>query len=206
MRLFLYISLFLYFFISFLFAEETRQVDKHEHGVGELNIAIQSNTMVLEFMIPGADVVGFEYEAKSEQDKATVSAVLTKFDDYNNIFIIPTNSKCILISSKININQEDDHDDHDDHDEHDGHDDHEAHDDHDGHDDHDELQEEAHNEFYAKYTFECGDIKSLDLLEFPYFETFSNSGELEVQFVSEIGSTSFEVEADSPIINIEGKI
>jgi hypothetical protein len=193
-RLFLYISLFLYFFTSFLFAEETRQVDKHEHGVGELNIAIQSNTMVLEFMIPGADVVGFEYEAKSEQDKATVSAALTKFDDYNNIFIIPTNSKCILISSKININQEDEHDEHDEHD------------DHDGHDDHDEHQEEAHNEFYAKYTFECGDIKSLDLLEFPYFETFSNSGELEVQFVSEIGSTSFEVEADSPIINIEGKI
>lgn len=191
MRLFLYISLFFYFFISLLFAEETRQVDKHEHGVGELNIAIQSNTMVLEFMIPGADVVGFEHEAKSEQDKATVSAALTKFDDYNNIFIIPTNSKCILISSKININQEDEHDEHDDHD---------------GHDDHDEHQEEAHNEFYAKYTFECGDIKSLDLLEFPYFETFSNSGELEVQFVSEIGSTSFEVEADSPIINIEGKI
>ena len=194
MRLFLSISLFLYFFTSFLFAEETRQVDKHEHGVGELNIAIQSNTMVLEFMIPGADVVGFEYEAKSEQDKATVSAALTQFDDYNNIFIIPANSKCILISSKININQEDEHDEHDEHD------------DHDGHDDHDEHQEEAHNEFYAKYTFECGDIKSLDLLEFPYFETFSNSGELEVQFGSEIGSTSFEVEAVSPIINIEGKI
>ena len=182
MRLFLYISISFYFFISLLFAEETRQVDKHEHGVSELNIAIQSNTMVLEFMIPGADIVGFEYEAKSEQDKATVSAALTKFDDYNNIFIIPINSKCLLVSSKININQEDDHDDHDEH------------------------QEEAHNEFYAKYTFECGDIKSLDLLEFPYFETFSNYGELEVQFVSEIGSTSFEVEADSPIINIEGKI
>ncbi|MFL2890521.1 MAG: DUF2796 domain-containing protein, partial [Candidatus Pelagibacterales bacterium] len=147
MRLFLYISISFYFFISLLFAEETRQVDKHEHGVGELNIAIQSNTMVLEFMIPGADIVGFEYEAKSEQDKATVNAALTKFDDYNNIFIIPTNSKCLLVSSKININQEDDHDEH---------------------------QEEAHNEFYAKYTFECGDIKSLDLLEFPYFETFSN--------------------------------
>ena len=197
MRLFLYISISFYFFISLLFAEETRQVDKHEHGVGELNIAIQSNTMVLEFMIPGADIVGFEYEAKSEQDKATVNAALTKFEDYNNIFIIPINSKCLLVSSKININQEDDHDDHDDHEEQDGQDD---------HDDHDEHQEEAHNEFYAKYTFECGDIKSLDLLEFPYFETFSNSGELEVQFVSEIGSTSFEVEADSPIINIEGKI
>ena len=191
MRLIYFFTVIFSISLNVLHAEETRQVDKHEHGVGELNIAIQSNTIVLEFMIPGADIVGFEYEAKSEQDKATVSAALTKFDGYNNIFIIPANSKCILISSKININQEDEHDEHDDHD---------------GHDDHDEHQEEAHNEFYAKYTFECGDIKSLDLLEFPYFETFSNSGELEVQFVSEIGSTSFEVEADSPIINIEGKI
>ena len=95
------------------------------------------------------------------------------------LFSIPSAFAAATDDNEININQEDDHDEH---------------------------QEEAHNEFYAKYTFECGDIKSLDLLEFPYFETFSNYGELEVQFVSEIGSTSFEVEADSPIINIEGKI
>ena len=35
-------------------------------------------------MIPGADIVGFEYEAKSEQDVALVNNALSKFDDFVN--------------------------------------------------------------------------------------------------------------------------
>ena len=53
-------------------AEETRQVDKHEHGVGELNIAVEGSTIEFEFMIPGADIVGFEYVAKSDDDIAKI--------------------------------------------------------------------------------------------------------------------------------------
>ena len=74
------------------------------------------------------------------------------------------------------------------------------------HGDHDEHAEENHNEFYAKYSFECGDIKAINKVEFPYFSTFLNSGELEVQFISSVGSVSFEVEAEEPSINIDGKI
>ena len=44
------------------------------------------------------------------------------------------------------------------------------------------------------------------MIEFPYFKTFPNSGELEIQFVSELGSTSFEVEADDAMIDTRGKI
>ena len=76
----------------------------------------------------------------------------------------------------------------------------------DEHDDHDEHDEEAHNEFVAHYSFNCGNIKEIDRISFPYFTTFPNSGELEVQFVSEIGSTSFEVEGDEPFIDLKGKI
>jgi hypothetical protein len=168
-----------------LHAEETRQVDKHEHGVGELNIAIENKIINFEFMIPGADIVGFEYKAKSTHDIATVNSALKKFDDYKNIFIMSGDHQCILLSQKININQEDEHDEHGEHDEHD---------------------EETHNEFYVKYSFECDSINLINKVEFPYFVTFPNSGELEVQFISELGSTSFEVEADKPVINIEGKI
>jgi len=199
----IYFSILLSALASNAIAEETRQVDKHEHGVGELNIAIDKNIMDFEFMIPGADIVGFEYEAKSEQDVALVNNALSKFDDFNNVFTIPSNAQCKLGFSEVKINQEEEHDDHDEHDEHDEHDDH---DEHDEHDDHDEHDEEVHNEFYAKYSFECGNIKAINEIEFPYFTTFPNSGELEVQFISELGSTSFEVEADEPSINTEGKI
>ncbi len=181
----IYFSLLLSTMATVAIAEETRQVDKHEHGVGELNIAIDKNIVDFEFMLPGADIVGFEYEAKSNNDIALVNDALSKFDNHNNIFVIPAEGKCNLAASEITINQEEEHDEHDEHEEH---------------------AEEAHNEFYAKYSFECGNISAINKIDFPYFKTFPNSGELEIQFVSELGSTSFEVEADEPIINTEGKI
>ena len=203
MRKNIYYSLLLSALVSVSVAEETRQVDKHEHGVGELNIAVEGNSIDLEFMIPGADIVGFEYKAKSEADIALVNDALIKFDEFNNIFSIPSTSNCNLVEADISINQGDNHkDEHN----HDGHDDHDEHEDEHDHDDHDEHDEEAHNEFVAHYSFNCGNIKEIDRISFPYFTTFPNSGELEVQFVSEIGSTSFEVEGDEPFIDLEGKI
>ena len=203
MRKNIYYSLLLSALVTVSVAEETRQVDKHEHGVGELNIAVEGNSIDLEFMIPGADIVGFEYKAKSEAEIALVNDALIKFDEFNNIFSIPSTSNCNLVEAEISINQGDNHKDEHNHDEHeDEHD----HDDHGEHDDHDEHDEEAHNEFVAHYSFNCGNIKEIDRISFPYFTTFPNSGELEVQFVSEIGSTSFEVEGDEPFIDLKGKI
>ena len=187
----------IYILISFnlltfaISAEETRQVDKHEHGVGELNIAVEGSTIEFEFMIPGADIVGFEYVAKSDEDIAKINQALKTFDDYTNIFTLPSNSLCELNGQKVALKEEDEHDDHDEHDEH---------------DDHDEQAEENHNEFYAKYSFECGNINAIKEVKFPYFANFTNSGELEVQFISNMGSTSFEVEGDEPLINTDGKI
>ena len=60
MKFILSIYIILSFSSAQLYAEETRQVDKHEHGVGELNIATEGDVIEFEFMIPGADIVGFE--------------------------------------------------------------------------------------------------------------------------------------------------
>lgn len=198
MKFILSILIFFNFSITKVYAEETRQVDKHEHGVGELNIATEGDVIEFEFMIPGADIVGFEYVAKSDADIASIKKALKTFENYENVFTLPKNSRCQLTEKQVALKE--DEDDHDDHEEHDEHDDHE------GHDDHDEHAEENHNEFYAKYSFECGDIKAINKVEFPYFSTFPNSGELEVQFISSIGSVSFEVESEEPSINIDGKI
>ena len=195
MKFILSILIFFNFSIAKVFAEETRQVDKHEHGVGELNIATEGDVIEFEFMIPGADIVGFEYVAKSDTDIANIKKALKTFENYENIFTLPKNSRCQLTEKQVALKEDED-----------DHDDHEGHDDHDDHEGHDEHAEENHNEFYAKYSFECGDIKAINNVEFPYFSTFPNSGELEVQFISSIGSVSFEVEADEPSINIDGKI
>ena len=192
----LFIFLILNISITGIYAEETRQVDKHEHGVGELNIAIDGSLAEFEFMLPGADIVGFEYEAKSDEDLAKIENALLVLENYENLFALTKNSKCVLADLDYHLSGEE-HDEHAD-EEHDEH----ADEEHEEHEEH--AEEESHTEFYAKYSFKCDNIKLLDKVEFSYFKTFPNSSELEVQFVSDIGSNAFEVEADKPVIILKG--
>ena len=206
MRFILSLYVVLSYSISTVLAEESRQVDKHEHGVGELNIAIDGSLAEFEFMLPGADIVGFEYEAKSDEDLAKIENALLVLENYENLFALTKNSKCVLADLDYHLSGEE-HDEHAD-EEHDEHADeeHEEHADEEHADEeHEEhADEEGHTEFYAKYSFKCDNIKQLDKVEFSYFKTFPNSSELEVQFVSDIGSNAFEVEADKPVIILKG--
>jgi hypothetical protein len=196
----LFIFLILNISITGIYAEETRQVDKHEHGVGELNIAIDSNMIALEFMLPGADIVGFEYKAKSDEDLAKIENALLVLENYENLFALTKNSKCVLADLDYHLSGEE-HDEHADEE----HADEEHADEEHADEEHEEhADEESHTEFYAKYSFKCDNIKQLDKVEFSYFKTFPNSSELEVQFVSDIGSNAFEVEADKPVIILKG--
>ena len=197
----LFIFLILNISITGIYAEETRQVDKHEHGVGELNIAIDGSLAEFEFMLPGADIVGFEYEAKSDEDLAKIENALLVLENYENLFALTKNSKCVLADLDYHLSGEE-HDEHAD-EEHDEHAD-EEHDEHADEEHEEHAEEESHTEFYAKYSFKCDNIKLLDKVEFSYFKTFPNSSELEVQFVSDIGSNAFEVEADKPAIILKG--
>ena len=91
MRFILLLSVALSYSISTVLAEESRQVDKHEHGVGELNIAIDGSLAELEFILPGADIIGFEYEAKSDEDLAKSENALLVLENYENLFSLTKN-------------------------------------------------------------------------------------------------------------------
>ena len=197
-------------------AEETTQLDAHEHGVGQLNIAFDENKIAMELHAPGADIVGFEYGAKSDADLAAIDAALQTLSDPLGLFLIPEAASCIVITAHAKLESEDsDHDEegHDDHDE-DGHDDHdeeghddhneEGHDDHDeeGHDDHDEAP--GHTEFHAEYLLECANLTEISAITFSYFEIFPNALELEVQVISDKGATAFEIERDVAKLDLRG--
>lgn len=129
-------------------AESKRELGAHEHGVGQLNIAIEDQTIAIEFMAPGADIVGFEYEATSDEDLAKIDTALETLGKPLDLFVLPDAAGCTVTNAVAELETEDEHDDHghddhghDDHDDH-GHDDHDDHDDH-GHDDHDEDKAKA---------------------------------------------------------------
>ena len=173
-------------------AEETTQLDAHEHGVGQLNIAFDENKVAMELHAPGADIVGFEYGAKSDVDLAAIDAALQTLSDPLGLFLLPEAASCIVITAHAKLESEDS--DHDDHDE-------EGHDDHDD-DDHDEAP--GHTEFHAEYLLECANLTEMSAITFSYFEIFPNALELEVQVISDKGATAFEIERDVAKLDLRG--
>ena len=197
------------------FAEETRALDAHEHGVGVLNIAIDGTTVAMEFEAPGADIVGFEYVAESDADRAAIDAAVATLSAPLDLFVMPADAACSVESASAERESEDDHDDHG-HDDHaeEGHDDH-ADEDHDAHDheehaedahdehDHDAHAEEAgHSAFHAVYTLTCDNPDALTSITFAYFDVFANAKEVEVQIISLAGAQAFEVERGAPVLDL----
>ena len=141
-------------------AEETRQLDAHEHGVGELNIALDGSTVVMELHAPGADIVGFEYEAESAEDRAAIDAAIATLSRPLDLFVLPAAAECSVTEASVELETEHD----------DEHAEGEAHDDHDHDDDH--ADEAGHTGFHAEYALNCGNPSALTDITFAYFETF----------------------------------
>ena len=189
-------------------AEETRELDSHEHGVGELNIAFEGNTVAMELHAPGADIVGFEYAAESAEDRASIDAAVAALARPLELFVMPEAAECSVVQASAELESEEDHEDHEeDHDHAEGHDDDHA-EEHDEnhaeahHDDDDHGDEASHTEFHAEYTLSCGNPEGMTEITFAYFDVFENARELEVQIVSDSGAQAFEVERDDPTLDL----
>lgn len=197
-------------------AQDTRQLDAHEHGVGQLNIAFDGDRIAIELHAPGADIVGFEYAAESSEDRAKVDDAAARLARPLDLFSLPASAGCGVVEASASLESEEEHEEH----KEEGHDDAdhegEAHADHEkdghkdedhaGHDDahdHDGHADEAgHTEFHAEYLLECADAAEATLITFAYFDVFPNALELEVQVISDRGATGFEVERDAPTLDL----
>lgn len=183
------------------YAQETRQLDAHVHGVGVLNIAAEGSTLMMELRAPGADIVGFEYSPETDADTAAVDSALATLGQPLSLFAIPEAAGCSVTEAAVELEVEDDHEGHD-HDAEKGHDDH-GHDDH-AHDDHADGAKATHTEFHATYTLTCADPAAITTVAFPYFDLFENALEVEVQVVTGAGAQAFEVERDAPTVDLTG--
>ncbi len=193
-------------------AEGTRDLDAHTHGHGALNIALEGNQIAIELEVPGFDIVGFEYTAQSDEDKAAVVAALETLGDPAKLGSLPGAAGCDLVEASVEFQGGDDHNG-----DHGGHDDHAAegaehvHDDHVRHgDDHahhdnageDHVEAAAHSDFHAEYLMTCAAIDRLTTIGLPYFQAFPNSESLAVQLVTEQGAAQMKATPDEAVIDL----
>ncbi len=183
---------------SVVHAEEARQLDAHEHGVGQLNIAIDAQQIAIELHAPGADIVGFEYAAQSSEDRGAVDEAVARLARPLDLFGFPEAAACGVVEARASLEIEGEHAEHEeeahDHAEH-------KHDDHD-HDHADHAEEAGHSEFHAEYLLTCADPAQATLITFAYFDAFPNARELEVQLITDRGATAAEVTKAAPVLDL----
>ncbi|MGI9486174.1 MAG: zinc uptake protein ZrgA [Geminicoccaceae bacterium] len=208
------VSLASLFAASALAESEKRELGAHEHGHSVLNVAIEGDRVEMELTAPGADIVGFEHEASSAEDKAAVEQAEATLGEPLSLFGFTDAAGCVVETVAVEIEGEEHHDEHGDeaHAEEEHHDEEHAEDEHDEegeeHTEHEEHEDEAsHNEFHAEYGLSCSTPDALDGIDFAaFFEAFAGAEEVEVTVISENGQSSYEVERDAPVVDLQGVI
>ncbi|WP_187429825.1 hypothetical protein ROLI_015090 [Roseobacter fucihabitans] len=188
-----------------LLAEEIRQLEAHEHGVGHFDIAFEGRQIAMELRAPGADIVGFEYAAQTSQDRAKLEAAVAALSRPLDFFAPPAAAGCNVVGVDVALHGGEAHEDHGEthaHDEHEESHEHAAH-------DHDEDQKSdahhaSHTEFHAEYLLECTNVSAMTVIEFSYFEAFENAEKLEVQVISSKGAAASEVLREAPMLDLRG--
>ncbi len=168
-------------------AEEHRELGPHEHGHGKLNIAIEGNRVSMELEVPGADIVGFEHEASTPEQKAAVEKAKATLGNALAVFKLPAAAGCKLAEAQVAVKAEDEHA--------------------------AEGQKaeakpggakegEGHSEFHVTYAIDCASPAKLTAIEFKYFDLFANAQELDVNLVTPKGQTSYEVTRGAPKLEL----
>lgn len=164
-------------------SENSRGLDAHEHGVGILNIAIENGQVAMELEAPGADIVGFEYQAATPQDRRKVDDAIAILAKPMDLFRLPDKAACQVRESNVELHGGEETD-----------------------GAHERQEQGGHTEYHATYTLICANPDRIRQIEFLYFQSFPNAQELEVQLITEVGATGFEVKRDRPIINLSDMI
>ena len=167
--------------------EPRRELKAHEHGRASLKIAIEGDRVLLDLESPGANIVGFEHEARTEEERAAVAAALTRLEEPLGLFVLPAEAGCRVTNRAVEIVTEE-----------------EAHADAHGHG-HGHAEEARHNEYRAVYQLACADSGALRSVGFAFFDVFPATEQIDVSVTGPAGQSAYRVERNAPRLEIAGQ-
>ena len=173
--------------------------EAHEHGKVALTLAIEAGNVEVSWRSPAVNLVGFEHQPKTPEEKQKVEQTLLNLKQGYEQIVLPESALCLLKEADIDTTlaahtEGHDHDDHD-HEEHDDHD----HDDHD-HEKHDDHDHDGHADFSAKYTFECRHPEHLKQIEVNLMPSYPGIDEIRYQAITPAGQTGGSLTQGNTVI------
>ena len=143
----------------------------HQHGVGHLDAALEGQLLDIALTIPGADIVGFEHEPRTDNQKQALVSAHDTLSAPNDMIALPTAANCTAVEAVI----ESDHGAADSSDN--------------GH---------QHADFHIHYQFECQNPDALASVELTLFQHFESLEQVQVQAVSEHSQVGTTLTAEQP--------
>ena len=169
---------------------EHREHGAHEHGRGLLNVVVEGHELVIEFEMPGVNVVGFEHQPGTDEEKRAVEVALETFGKADALFVPSADAQCRAEKSEVEL----------------GGLRHEGGEQHSGeHSEHVEHEKDAHSELHAQYVFHCDAPDALENLEVRLFDHLRDVEEIDVQLVTPTIQTAMELHMTSAVLRLAQK-
>lgn len=180
---------------------------QHVHGLIELGVVVEGNTLSVSLHSPLDDLVGFEHAAENEQQAERLREAADLLEDADRMFGVPEGAGCDIQDVTIEApdyllpDPDDDghHAEHAHEDSHDGES--EGHSDSHGGDSEDHSDGHSHSEVDAQYIWECSAPTNISALEARFVNGFENVETIKIQIITSTGVRVLE--GDSRLDRIE---
>ncbi|MEP1215371.1 MAG: DUF2796 domain-containing protein [Marinobacter sp.] len=154
----------------------------HEHGHARLQIAVEKNSIDLIFTSPAYNLVGFEHEAHTDEERNR----LTEIRQWLNTtpLVNTATANCRVTDAAVQLGGEDTEEDH-------------------GHAHHEDHEKATHREYDVSQQLTCEGLVTSRELTSVLMGKFNNLEELTVEWVSESGQGSARLRSSSRRFTID---
>lgn len=157
----------------------------HRHGYGQLQMAIQGNSIDLLFTSPAYNLAGFERQAQTPEEKARLAEISEWLGDNPLIDTVP--GSCVVTAGAVHHTGPADQPDED----------HHHHDEH-----HHDAEDEGHREYEVSQQLECKTLTADQAFSSPLKARFPNLEVLTVEWAGETGQGSIRLGEDEPTFQL----
>lgn len=192
---------------------ERRDHGAHVHGMAEMDIAALAGELEIALRSPAVNIVGFEHEPRTEEQRQRMQDALEALRDGAALFAFGETA-CTLRDAEVSHDHDapghpdgdDEHEGHDQasghgHDEHADGDDHADHGHDEGHADGDDHDDVSHSGIRARYHFACEG--AVVHLEMRLFERFPGTESVRVQYLTDDSQGAKTLTPAAPVLRLQ---
>lgn len=151
--------------------DEHASLGSHEHGVAQLDAALEGNVLEIELRSPAINLLGFEHAANSAEDKRKVADARAQLEQPNRLFGLSAEAGCKLdearLESPLFAGKGHEHEHEHEHEQHDA---------------------GTHSDVHAHYRYDCSTPDALTGLDLrTLFEAFPGTEKIQAQVIGPNG-------------------